>query len=38
LHRYYKGSAKTTYPNPQFVEAMMGYPDTWTDLNASETP
>jgi hypothetical protein len=26
------------FPNPRFVEWMMGYPDGWTDLEDSETP
>lgn len=27
-----------SYPNPSFVEAMMGFPRGWTDLRHSETP
>lgn len=32
------GQIKTGYASPEFVEWLMGYPNNWTDLNASETP
>lgn len=32
------GQIKIGYASPEFVEWLMGYPNSWTDLNASETP
>ena len=34
LHPFYKGQQRTTWPNPRYVEQMMGYPEKWTDLDA----
>ncbi len=30
---YPTGDSGTIYPHPEFVEALMGFPDGWTDLN-----
>lgn len=38
LHHSGGPTTNTSYPHPSFVEAMMGFPEGWTDLDHSETP
>ena len=38
LHREAGYPDGTHYPHPGFVEALMGYPEGWTELEASEMP